>query len=467
MSEAAPPQAAVEPAVATPQAMPAPAGFSPLHAQLARSASAMGNHAFTRWADGPGSRSGVAVPPLSAHEAWGPILAREPAAPAAEAESEQEDDAEEPIEVKGMQFGKSLLDGVIPAAGGDLTKTFTTNFDKKADFGPYSMMVPLMPPFVTAKFGAAGAMGAKANASLTLTGTNIADAAFGQAKKQQVTASGKGDASGTIAGSLVAGVMLGAPGLLNMGIYGQGTLALNVVGDGSFDGSIKRLKPKKGGGSWGPWTGDLSFKAKLKGSLIAEASGYLEYQVLWIFRDQFAKFKIGKWTLAEAGIDIAGTMGPDRPFQVTIKPFVGPLMQPGHSKEVRERTKPERELAEKMARDGAAGVPPGLSRTLARVPDPPPDDDEAQPAAGGAPAAPAAAAPEAAGGGAAPAAEPAGPEAAPAGPEAAGGGAAPANAAGGGANAAVAAIAGVDTQPTPSGGPAMVTLEGDPKIEEG
>ena len=156
----------------------------------------MGNQAFTRWADGPGSRAGVAVPPLSAHEAWGPILAREPTAPAAEsesAESEEEDDTEEPIEVKGMQFGKSVLDGVIPAAGGDLTKTFTTNFDKKADFGPYSMMVPLMPPFVTAKFGAAGAMGAKANASLTLTGTNIADAAFGQAKKQQVTASGKGD----------------------------------------------------------------------------------------------------------------------------------------------------------------------------------------------------------------------------------------------------------------------------------
>ena len=45
------------------------------------------------------------------------------------------------------------------------------------------MLVPLLPPFkVTAKFGAAGAMGAKANASLlTLTGANIADAAFGQA----------------------------------------------------------------------------------------------------------------------------------------------------------------------------------------------------------------------------------------------------------------------------------------------
>jgi hypothetical protein len=455
VSEPAPQHAAVEPAVVAPQALPAPSGFSPLHAQLSRSASAMGNQAFTRWADGPGSRSGVAVPPLSAHEAWGPILAREPAAPAPAPEAEQEDDAEEPIDVKGLQFGKSVLDGVIPAAGGDLSKTFNTTFDKKADFGPYSLMVPLMPPFVTAKFGAAGAMGAKADASLKLSGTNIADAAFGQAKKQQVTAAGEGTAGGTIAGSLVAGVIIGAPGVLNMGIFGQGTLALRVDGKGSFDGSIKRLKPKKGGGPWGPWTGDLNFKAKLKGSLIAEAQGYLEYQVLWIFRDQFAKFQIGKWTLAEAGIDIEGTMGPDRPFQVSIKPWLGPLMKPGHSQEVRARTKPERELAEKMARDGAAGVPSGLSRTLARAPDPPPDDDEAPPAGGGAPAAPASAAPEAAGG----AAEPAAP--APA------GGAAPANAAGGGANAAVAAIAGVDTTPTPGGGPAMVTLEGDPKIEEG
>ena len=187
--------------------------------------------------------------------------------------------------------------------------------------------------------------------------------------------------------------------------------------------------------------------------------------MLWIFRDQFAKFKIGKWTLAEAGIDIAGTMGPDRPFQVTIKPFVGPLMQPGHSKEVRERTKPERELAEKMARDGAAGVPSGLSRTLARAPDPPPDDDDAPPAGGGAPAAAAPAAPEAAGGGAAaPAAEPAGPEAAPAGRRRRGPrerGRRRRQRRGGGDRRRR------HDARRPAAGPAMVTLEGDPKAEEG
>ena len=209
--------------------MPTPSGFSPLHAQLSRSASAMGNHAFTPWADGPGAPCRSLVPPLSANEAWGPIIAREPAAPAAEseaAEAQEEDDKEEPIEVKGLQFGKSCSTASSRRQAATSRRRSSPTSTRRRDFGPYSMMVPLMPPFVTAKFGAAGAMGAKADASLTLTGTNIADAAFGQAKKQQVTAAGEGTAGGTIAGSLVAGVIIGAPGLLNMGIFGQGTLAL-------------------------------------------------------------------------------------------------------------------------------------------------------------------------------------------------------------------------------------------------
>ena len=82
MSEPASQQAAPEPVVAAPQAVtdaPAPMGpvVSPLRAQLSRSASAMGNQAFTSWARGAGA-AGEPLPTSSARELWGPILAREP-----------------------------------------------------------------------------------------------------------------------------------------------------------------------------------------------------------------------------------------------------------------------------------------------------------------------------------------------------------------------------------------------------
>jgi hypothetical protein len=448
MPETASQQAAPEPVVAAPQAVtdaPVPTGpvLTPLRAQLSRSASAMGNRAFTSWARGAGA-AGEPVPTSSARELWGPLLAREPAT--AGEQTEQEEEADEPIEIKALKFGKDTLDGVIPATGGDLSKTFNTHLGKSAKFGPYSLQVPLF-PLVTAGFGAGGAMSAKADASLKLSGTNIASAAFGQAKKQHVTASGTGTASGTIAASLVAGIKFGVAGLANVGLYGQGTLAFRADGDASFDGSISRLKSKKGGSTWGPWQGNINFKAKIKGSLIAEAQGYFEYQVLWIFRDQFGKFKIGKWTLAEAGLDLTGTLGPGKPLNVDVKPWVGQLMKPGVQEEIRKRTQAEREMAEKLAQAGAAGSP--VARKVLRAADdePPPGD----PAAGGD------AAPPANGAGAEPAApEPAVPEGAPAGP------AAPAN------NADLAAIAGVPagSPPAAGGGAGSFTLEGEPKIEE-
>ena len=385
-------------------------------------------------------------------------------------EKTEEDDADEPIVIKALKFGKDALDGEIPASGGDLSKTFNTHLGKSANFGPYSLQVPLA-PLITAGFGAGGAMSAKADASLKLSGTNIASAAFGQAKKQHVTASGTGSASGTIAASLVAGIKFGVQGLANVGLYGQGTLAFRADGNASFDGSIQRLKPKKAGGTWGPWQGNINFKAKIKGSLIAEAQGYFEYQVLWIFRDQFGKFKIGKWTLAEAGLDLTGTMGPEKPLEVTVKPFVGQLLKPGVTEEIRKRTQAEREMAEKLASAGAAGSP--VARKVLRAPgdDPPPGD----PAAGGAapPAGGGAAAPPAGGGEAAPPAaadaapptqqaQPVGPEGAPA-PAGAAPPAAAAN------NAALAAIAGVEPGGAAAGGgggAASFTLESEPKIEE-
>src|SRR5689334_7713633 len=216
MSDAGVQRAAPEAAVAVPQVAPAPLGPvapSPLRAQLARSASAMGNQAFTRWAAtaAPGRPS---LPPLSAREAWGVL--REPAPAATDAPAEETDDSPEPIVISGLKFGKSLLDGEIPAAGGDLSKTFSTSLGKSASFGPYSMQVPLFPG-IFASFGAGGAMSANANASLTLSGTNSdgPHGPSGPSKKQEVKASGAGSASGTIAGSLVAGLSIGIPGAAN------------------------------------------------------------------------------------------------------------------------------------------------------------------------------------------------------------------------------------------------------------
>ncbi len=450
MSDAGVQQAAPEAAAAVPQVAPAPLGPaapSPLRAQLARSASAMGNHAFMRWA----STGAPGVPPLSAREAWG--IQRDPA-PAAATPDAPADDAPEPILIKGLKFGKDLLDGEIPAAGGDLSKTFSTHLGHAAQFGPYGLQVPLFPG-IFASFGAGGSMSAKADASLTLSGTNSdgPHGPSGPSKKQEVTASGDGSASGTIAGSLVAGLSIGIPGAANVGIKGQGTMAFRAEGDAHFTGAIKRFKVAKPGETWLPWSGEIKFNAKVKGALIAEASGYFEYQVLWIFRDQFGQFKIGKWTLAEAGLDVTGTLGPGKPLQLDIKPWVGELMKPGVSETLRARTAAERKQAEELAQQGAAGSPIRRKTVvLARADDPPPDDGSAgppqpPPAAGGA-AAPPEAAPAAEGAAPAPAAGAAPPAAA---PQAS-------------ANSAMAAIAGVS--PAVGGGGGTITLDAEPKMEE-
>jgi hypothetical protein len=376
---------------------------------------------------------------------------REPA-PAATDAPTATDDGPEPIVIKGLKFGKDLLDGEIPAAGGDLSKTFSTHLGHAAQFGPYGLNVPLFPG-IFASFGAGGAMSAKANASLTLSGTNSdgPHGPTGPSKKQEVTAAGDGSASGTIAGSLVAGLSIGIPGAANVGIRGQGTMAFRAEGDAHFTGSIKRFKVAKPGETWLPWSGEIKFNAKVKGALIAEAAGYFEYQVLWIFRDQFGQFKIGKWTLAEAGLDVTGTLGPGKPLQLDIKPWVGDLMKPGVSETLRARTADERKQAEQLAQAGAAGTP--IARkvaVLARADDPPPDDGSGPPQpppAGG--AAPPAAAPEA---------DSAAPQAAPA------GAAPPAAAPQASENAAMAAIAGVT--PAVGGEGGTITLEAEPKIDE-
>ena len=393
MAESSQESAQVE--VAAPEQVAAPAALAPMPMSrgmaLARSASAMGNQAFGQWAQTAGA-AGEPVPSLSAHRAWGNVLARDPQAPATmPAEGEAAEEGPEPIEVKGLKFGQQLLDGEIPETGGDLSKTVNAKLGKyKADFGPYNLNVPLFPG-IYAAFGAGGAMSANADASLTLAGSN-APSVMGS-KKQEVRASGSGSAQGTIFGSLTAGVHIGVPGLANLGVVGQGTLGFAADGDARFSGSIKRFKPK-GSTTWLPWSGEVDFEANIKGSLIASANGYFEYQVLWIYKDQFGKFKIGEWTLAEAGLKVKGKMRPGEGLTVTIDPWVGQLLKPGVTEQLRERTSEEKNKAESLAQQGQAPTV-GVSRTLARAP----GDDEPPPAAppdqggGGAPAPPATMAP--------------------------------------------------------------------------
>ena len=156
-----------------------------------------------------------------------------------------------------------------------------------------------------------------------------------------------------------------------MGIYGQGTLALSVVGDGEFDGSIKRLKPKKGGGSWGPWTGDLNFEAKLKGSLIAEASGYLEYPgaSLGSSATSSPSSRSASGRSPRRGSTSTARWDPDRRFQVDDQSrcdarcrAARPQQGGARAHEARART--GREDGARRRRRRAAG----LSRTLARAP---------------------------------------------------------------------------------------------------
>ena len=417
------------------------------------------------------ARRGEPLPTSSARELWGPILAREPTtAPRRPASRQKEDDADEPIVIKALKFGKDALDGEIPASGGDLSKTFNTHLGKSANFGPYSLQVPLA-PLVTAGFGAGGAMSAKADASLKLTGTNIASAAFGQAKKQHVTASGTGSASGTIAASLVAGIKFGVAGLANVGIYGQGTLAFRADGNASFDGSIQRLKPKKARRHVGSVAGQHQLQGEDQGLADRRGPGLLRVPGAVDLQRPVRQVQDRQ---VDAG---RGRAGPHRDARAGQAARRSPssrgsdtLLKPGVTEEIRKRTQAEREMAEKLASAGAAGSP--VARKVLRAPgdDPPPDD----PAAGGG-------APPPAGGGAAapPAAAarprlrrrraaPAGPQAEPAGPAGAprAGGRAPAAAAN---NADLAAIAGVQ----PGGAaarrwrrPGSFTLESEPKIEE-
>ena len=149
---------------------------------------------------------------------------------------------------------------------------------------------------------------------------------------------------------------IGVPGLANLGIVGQGTLGFAADGDAKFSGSIKRFKPK-GENAWLPWSGEIDFEANIKGSLIASANGYFEYQVLWIYKDQFGKFKIGEWTLAEAGLKVKGKMRPGEGLTVTIDPWVGQLLKPGVTPQLRQRTAEEREKAESLAQQGQSPAP--------------------------------------------------------------------------------------------------------------
>jgi hypothetical protein len=407
--------APVEAVAAPPQAAPALPAM-PFGAQLARSASAMGNQAFGAWAQTAGAE-GEPFPSLSAHRAWGPAIARAPGDTATAAPDQaSDDDTEEPIDVKGMQFGKSLLDGVIPAGGGDLSKTISGSIGKRADFPGASLQVPLFPG-VFASFAVAGAMSANAAGSVTFSGTNLLHAASGRAKKQHVAVSGSGNATGTIAGSLAAGVHVGVQGLANVGLVAQGSLVFHAQGDASFAGSLQRFKPK-GEAAWLPWSGELTFDANLKGSLIAAANGYFEYQLLWIYQDRFGQFKIGEWTLAEAELHVKGSLRPREGLQVDITPKLGPLLKPGISPQLRQRTQEERDRAEKLAQQGEAGVPRiARSMRLARD-DTPPDDGK--------------------GGG--------------------GAGAAPPPDAGGGSSSGAA--------PAPAAGPDQATLDAEPKIED-
>ena len=371
--ESAPVEVAAEPVAASPAFAPMQV---PRSMALSRSASAMGNQAFGQWAQTAGA-AGEPLPSLSAHEAWGNVLARDPD-PAAMAPGGDTatDDGPEPILVKGLQFGQQVLDGEIPETGGELSKTVNAKLGKyRANFGPYNLNVPLFPGLYAA-FGAGGAMSANADASLTLAGSN-APSAMGS-KKQEVRASGSGSAQGTIFGSLTAGVHIGVPGLANLGIVGQGTLGFAADGDAKFSGSIKRFKPK-GDNAWLPWSGEIDFEANVKGSLIASANGYFEYQVLWIYKDQFGKFKIGEWTLAEAGLKVKGKMRPGEGLTVTIDPWVGQLLKPGVTPQLRQRTAEEREKAESLAQQGQSPAP--VARMVARAP----GDDEPPPAGGGAP----------------------------------------------------------------------------------
>jgi hypothetical protein len=379
--------APVEAVAAPPQAAP-PLAATPFGGQLTRSAAAMGNQAFGAWAQTQGA-AGDPFPSLSAHRAWGPAIARAPGgdtatAPPAAGQAGADDDTEEPIDVKGMQFGKSLLDGVIPAGGGDLSKTISGSLGKKADFPGASLQVPLFPG-VFASFAVAGAMSAKANGSVTMTGTNLLHAASGRAKKQEVAVGGTGSATGTIAGSLAAGLHVGVQGLANVGLVAQGSLVLSAQGDANFAGSIRRFKPK-GEDAWLPWSGEMTFDANLKGSLIAAAHGYFEYQLLWIYQDKFGEFKIGEWTLAEVDLHVKGSLKPREGLQVDITPKLGPLLKPGITPAVRQRTQEERDRADKLAQQGEAGVPKIARKAdlrLARDDEPPPPADSPPDKGGG------------------------------------------------------------------------------------
>ena len=59
-------------------------------------------------------------------------------------------------------------------------------------------------------------------------------------------------------------------------------------------------------------------------------------------------------------------MGPEKPLEVTVKPWVGELLKPGVTEEIRKRTQAEREMAEKLAPAGAAGSP--VARKVLRAP---------------------------------------------------------------------------------------------------
>jgi hypothetical protein len=340
------------------EAVEAPAAQAPGHAPAAAGfASAMGNHAFGTWANS-----------LSRTPSGG-VLARK------DEEEEEEDDG--PITLPGMNFAQAVIGGEFPKDG-EVSKEVKGKLDKRWSWKT-GVEVPLFLG-VMAKFGIGVGMSFEMpNASIKMKGYQRKVGGLGKRQGVQVTG-GTGAVKGMLAGSMTAGLALGVPGT-NVGVNGQGTLALIADANASFKGDFYRNKPR--GMTWGSWNGGLEFDADVKGKIIAAASGYFHYQVLWIFEDKFGHFKIGSWTLCDANLKVKGSLTPQEGLKVSIEPKMGDMFKPtGKSPEVRKRTEEEIRKAEELAGLGRGPVQQQLTRKVARAgadAPPPPADGGAGP----------------------------------------------------------------------------------------
>lgn len=367
-------------------AAPAHAPSGPMGGVM-RSASAIGNQSFSGWAQGPGA-SGAPLPGTSARSLWGgpgPVVARDPegggaAAPAADADADKKDKVELP---SGLKFGKAVIDGTIDDLDAEYKKTFSTSFGDSKAWGPWNLDVPLAPG-IMARFGAAATGSISVpDASLTLQASQHKNS-IDQSTKQLVAASGQGSAKGAMAGSLVAGLAVGVPGT-NVGIFGQGTMALGGAAVGNFKGALSRFKPK-GEDKYLPWHGELSFDVRIDAVVRAAANGYFQYEVLWLFKDQFGHFKIGEWDLAEGHLIAHVSAKPGEGTKVDIKPSFGKLNQPGTiMKELRARTDAEAAKAAALARKSPVQAALGRSIAARAGDEPPPAAPPPADGQGGAP----------------------------------------------------------------------------------